>query len=387
MIVSQKYLQNDKTLPKLSTYKPNVKNTIFKALLILYFAIIRKNLRIFMSQDRVKQAISDIKQGKMVVMIDDEDRENEGDIVFGANFSTTKMVNFAISEAKGVLCVALTRKIAKSLNLDLMVTNNSSSHETAFTVSVDAKEASTGVSAYERDMTIKLLVDYNTKPEDLVRPGHIFPLIAKEGGVLERTGHTEGAVDLCKLAGIAPVAAICEIVKDDGEMARRPDLDEFCKKHKLNIIYVSDLVEYRMKNESLIQVVAQSNVEFMDENVKKFNILDHKNNAHTAFIFGKSKKKMAVKFHNISTDLSLLSDFAKFKNLQESIEYLKKQGGVLVFLENANNVKPLAKSYGIGAQILKYLGIEQIELLSSTQEKEYVGLSGFGLDIVKNVNV
>lgn len=340
-----------------------------------------------MSQSRVKQAIEDIKQGKMVVMIDDEDRENEGDIVFGANFSTTNMVNFAISEAKGVLCVALTKEIAKRLNLGLMVTNNSSSHETAFTVSVDAKDASTGVSAYERDMTIKLLVDYNTKSDDLVRPGHIFPLIAKEGGVLERTGHTEGAVDLCKLAGIAPVAAICEIVKDNGEMARRPDLDEFCKKHKLNIIYVSDLVEYRMKNESLIQVIAQSNVEFMGKTARKFNILDHKNNAHTAFVFGQNNKKMAVKFHNIITDLELLSSYDKFKNLQESIEYLQNNGGVLVFLENANSVKPLAKNYGIGAQILKYLGLEEIELLSASEEKEYVGLSGFGLGIVKNVNL
>ncbi len=163
--------------------------------------------------DRVEQAINDIKNGKMVVMVDDEDRENEGDLVFAATFSDTQKVNFAITHAKGVLCLALNEEIARRLDLNLMVDKNTSCHETAFTVTIDAKNTTTGVSAYERDVTIRLAADPMSKPQDFVRPGHIFPLIAKKGGVLSRTGHTEGSVDLCKLAGLTQAAVICEIVK------------------------------------------------------------------------------------------------------------------------------------------------------------------------------
>mgnify|MGYP000861381908 FL=1 len=204
--------------------------------------------------DRVEQAINDIKNGKMVIMVDDEDRENEGDLVFSAASSDMQKVNFAITHAKGVLCLAMDEANAKRLDLPLMVSKNTSSHETAFTVTIDAKEATTGVSAYERDMTIRLAASTDSVPENFVRPGHIFPLIAKKGGVLVRTGHTEGSVDLCKLAGVSPMAAICEIVKEDGTMARRDYLEEFCKKFDLNMVSVSDLVEYRLSHESLIDV-------------------------------------------------------------------------------------------------------------------------------------
>lgn len=339
------------------------------------------------ANERVLKAIEEIKKGNMVVMVDDEDRENEGDLVYAATFTTTEKVNFMISEAKGILCTALNKKIAKRLDLSPMVLNNNSSHETAFTVSVDAKEATTGVSAYERDMTIKLLVDYNSKVCDFVRPGHIFPLIAKDGGTLVRTGHTEGSVDLCRLAGLAEVAAICEIVKDDGTMARRPDLDEFCKKHNLHMVYISDIVEYRIKNESLIRVVAEEKVDFMGTKVRKFEILDHKDLHHIAYRFGNSKDTMAVKFHTIRSDHELLKDYESYQSLTNCIGYLQKNGGILLFLDANENNNIQMKEYGVGAQILRYLGVKNIELLTKRVNREYVGLSGFGLEVTNQISM
>ena len=235
-----------------------------------------------MALENVLRAIEDIKNGKMVVMVDDEDRENEGDLVFSATSSDMQKVNFAITHAKGVLCLAMDEANAKRLDLPLMVAKNTSSHETAFTVTIDAKDATTGVSAYERDMTIRLAADASSKPEDFVRPGHIFPLIAKNGGVLVRTGHTEGSVDLCKLAGVASMASICEIVKEDGTMARRDYLEEFCKKFGLNMISVSDLVEYRLSHESLIRVGEKSDVMIADYVATRYDITDHKGKIHSA---------------------------------------------------------------------------------------------------------
>ena len=211
---------------------------------------------------RVQEAIKEIKKGNMIIMIDDEDRENEGDLVYASMFSTAQKVNFMATHAKGLICVALSSDIAKQLNLAPMVKNNNSSYETAFTVSVDAKEALTGISASERDMTIRLLSDPLTKPTDLVRPGHIFPLIAKDGGTLIRTGHTEGSVDICKLAGLTQSSVICEIMKEDGSMARRLDLEKFAQKHKLKSVYISDLVEYRLRNESLVQEISEEKIIF-----------------------------------------------------------------------------------------------------------------------------
>lgn len=334
---------------------------------------------------RVKQAIEDMKMGKMVVMVDDEDRENEGDLVYASTFSTPEKVNFMASQAKGLICVALSRKIANRLNLAPMVKDNDSSYETAFTVSVDAKDAATGISAGERDMTIKILADYSSQPSELVRPGHIFPLIAKDGGALVRTGHTEGSVDLCKLAGLSESAVICEIMKEDGTMARRPDLDIFCEKHDLNIVYISDIVEYRMMHESLIRVIAESATEFMGEDVRRYDIVDHRENHHIAYTFGKTDKRSAVKFHNVMKDSELLASSTKFNALMHAVDHLKANGGVLIFLEKEENPNVQMREYGIGAQIVKYLGIEEIELLTSTKTREFVGISGFGLDVVDQI--
>lgn len=335
---------------------------------------------------RVLKAIEEIKKGNMVVMIDDEDRENEGDLVYGATFSTPEKVNFMIKEARGVVCTALNKKIANKLGLNLMVDDNNSQHTTAFTVSVDAKEATTGVSAFERDITIKILADYNSKPSDLVRPGHIFPLIAKDGGVLVRTGHTEGSVDLCKMAGISQVATICEIVKDDGSMARRPDLDKFCQKHNLHIVYIADLIKYRIENESLIRVVAESSVTFMNKNARRYEVLDHKDRHHIVYTFGEIKKNSSVKFHTILNDHELLSSSAKYNGLIKAIEYLQKNGGVIVFMPVDENTNAQMREFGIGAQILRYLGIQNIELLTSSKEREFIGISGFDLHVTKQIS-
>lgn len=337
-----------------------------------------------MAFEKVKQAINDLRAGKMVVMVDDEDRENEGDIVFAAAFSTADKVNFAITHAKGVLCLAMNESNAKRLNLPLMVSDNTSSHETAFTITIDAKEATTGVSAPERDLTIRLAADPTSKPDDFVRPGHIFPLIAKKGGVLVRTGHTEGSVDLCKLAGIAPMAAICEIVKEDGSMARRDYLEEFCKKFDLNIVSVSDIVSYRLSHESLINVHSAEPANLAGLKALKYRVTDHKGRIHEVYTFGKIGEKTRVKFHRTVKDYELLES-PKYSEFMAHLSLLSEQGGILVFLDTQGASSELIKDYGIGAQIIKHFGVKQIELLSSSKNREFVGISGFGLDIVSYI--
>ena len=334
-----------------------------------------------MAFENVKQAIEDIKAGKMVVMTDDEDRENEGDVVCAAAFCNEAKVNFMITHARGVLCTPLSAQLAAKFELSPMVASNTSCHETAFTISIDAAKAKTGVSAYERNMTIRMLVDPSTKAADFVRPGHIFPLIAKRGGVLERTGHTEGSVDLCALAGLAPVSVICEIVRDDGEMARRDDLVEFCTKHGLNMISVSELIEYRLHHEQLISVSKPKASQIAGLPAQKYELSDHLGNTHFAYTFGAldTSKPVNVKFHRIKTDHELLS-MTSYDEFIKSLKTLKTEGGMLVFLSGKSSKE--AKSYGIGAQILRHFDIKQITLLSENESQEFAAISGFGLDIV-----
>ena len=334
--------------------------------------------------NRVKEAIEEIKKGNMIIMIDDEDRENEGDIVYAATFSTPQKVNFCASEAKGLICVALSTDIASRLELNPMVNKNDSSYETAFTVSVDGKNCKTGISAYERDETIKILATCTSKPSDLVRPGHIFPLIAKDGGVLVRTGHTEGSVDLCKMAGINKAAVICEIMKDDGTMARRDDLEKFAKKHNLKTVFISDLVEYRLQHESLVRVIAQSKTKFLDFDARRYDFVDHNQNHHVAFVFDRDKPLEYVRFHKVASDLELFTK-NRYKNILKSIDILNKEGGVLIFLEESSIDNPYMKEFGIGAQILNHLGFSKIKLLVTKRGTEFVGISGFGLEVIKEV--
>ena len=330
----------------------------------------------------VEQAIEDLKNGKMLVMVDDVDRENEGDLVFASTFSSAQKVNFAITHARGVLCVALSPQIAQQLDLNLMVDKNTSSHETAFTVTIDAKDAKTGVSAYERNMTIELMSRVGACADDFVRPGHIFPLIAKSGGVLARTGHTEGSTDLCRLAGLSQSAVICEIVKDDGDMARRDDLEKFCAQHDINMISVAQIVQYRLKHETLVKFSELRDGVLCGEAAKFYDVSDHEGNEHRAYIFGEPEKSAQtnVKFHKISSDLEFLSD-AKFNDFMRDLEILRKEGGMLLMLKSAQNRADF-KSFGIGAQILAHLGVRKIKILSKSEPKDYAGLSGFGIDIV-----
>ncbi len=337
---------------------------------------------------RVKEAIKAIKQGKMIIMVDDEDRENEGDLVYASAFSTPEHVNFMATHAKGLICVAITEQTAHRLQLAPMVSSNTSSHETAFTVSVDAIDASTGISADERDMAIKILANPISRADELVRPGHIFPLIAKDGGTLVRVGHTEGSVDICRLAGISESAVICEMMKEDGSMARRDDLDLFAKKFNLPILYISDIVEYRLANETLVEVSNKEEIEFFGANVVKYDFIDHEKREHTAILFGDIEQTSNIKMHNIISDAKLLLNQNRYNRLINSISYLKEQGGVLVFIDNPEmSSSTNLKEYGVGAQILKDLGVKHMRLITDVDAPSFAGLAGFGLDIAEVIHL
>ncbi len=337
---------------------------------------------------RVLEAIEEIKKGNMVIMIDDEDRENEGDLVYAAAFSSPQHVNFMATNARGLICVALSKSIATKLDLNPMVSSNTSSYETAFTVSVDAKDALTGISAGERNDTIKILANPIAKADELVKPGHIFPLIAKEGGTLIRTGHTEGSVDICRLAGLSEAGVICEIIKEDGTMARRDDLDVFGEKHNLKTVFISDIVEYRLANESLVEVKNVEEIEFFGVKVTQHTFSDHDGIEHTAIEFYSSGTVSNVRVHNVIPDRELLLNQAKYNNLVASIEYLKKNSGLLVFInktQHQDNSAP--KEFGIGAQIIKSFGVSKMNLITSMKESDFVGLSGFGLEVNELIRV
>jgi len=337
---------------------------------------------------RVLEAIQEIKKGNMVIMIDDEDRENEGDLVYAAAFSTPKHVNFMATHAKGLICVALSKQTAMRLELNPMVSSNTSSYETAFTVSVDAKDALTGISAKERDDTIRILANPISQSDELVKPGHIFPLIAKDGGVLVRTGHTEGSVDLCRLAGLSEAGVICEIIKEDGTMARRDDLDIFGQKHNLKTVFISDLVEYRLANEILVKKKDSKEAEFFSQKVKIHTFLDHDNVKHTAIEFGCIKNIVNVRVHNVISDVELFLNQKKYTNLVNSIEYLKSNNGILLFINKTNHQdNAQMKEIGTGAQILKSLGVSKMNLITSLKQKDFVGLGGFGLHIENMLEV
>ncbi len=340
---------------------------------------------------RVQDAINAIKNGEMIIIMDDENRENEGDIVYAGEFSSAEKVNFLVTQARGVLCVSLTDEIAKKLDFPLMVDKNSSNHETAFTVSVDAKNAKTGVSAFERDMTIKLICNDTSKPSDFARPGHIFPLIAKKGGVLERTGHTEASVDICKLAGVKPIGVICELLKSDGTAASNNDdfVLEFAKKHNLTILYVADLIYYKIQYEQLIQKISESNVTFFGAECIKSIFIDHLDYKHIVYKFPKKdcnqNNSDNIKFHTFDNTLELLEN-GEFEILSKSIEFLKNNGGYLICMNgNKNTANEDSKEFGVGAQILKYFGISEFTLLSTHTNRKYIALSGFGLKIKENI--
>jgi len=369
------------------------------------------------SKERVERALEEIRKGKMIVLVDDEDRENEGDLYMAAEKVTPEAIAFMASRGRGLICLTLTDQRCAELALSMMVTeqDNHTPYGTAFTVSIDAREGiSTGISAYDRSLTIKLAIDPKTRPEQLVRPGHIFPLRARQGGVLVRAGQTEGSVDLSRMAGLHPSGVICEIMKEDGTMARMPDLEVFAREHDLMILTIADLIEYRMRHESLVQ--CQQEFALTTETGARFHASVWRDvmaeRTHLAIRFGEwsEEEEVLVRVHRSS----LLSDVFGFHrphaspSLQEVFQALEEAGkGVVLYLvypePGTDLIYPLAsyeererlalpqamrelREYGIGAQILSRLGLRNIRLMTNNP-KRLAGIDGYGLTIVEQVPI
>ena len=372
--------------------------------------------------DSIESAIEDIKQGKILIVVDDEDRENEGDFIVAARHATPEVINFMAKEGRGLICAALTDDRCKELELEPMVSSNTSLHETAFTISVDliGHGTSTGISAQDRSKTILALVNPDTKPEDLARPGHIFPLRAKPGGVLRRTGHTEAAIDLPRLAGLEPAGVLVEIMNEDGTMARLPQLEVLAQKLGVKIISIKDLIEYRLKTDSLIEEIVR--VE-MPTAYGQFQLAAFKEKEtgqeHLALIKGQWDKDepVLVRVHSscFTGDIlgSLRCDCGE--QLHSSMQMVEKEGkGVVLYMNQEgrgiglfNKLKayklqeegmdtvdanlhlglPMdARDYGVGAQILRILNVYNLRLISNNPKKR-AGLSGYGLKIVDTVPI
>jgi len=358
--------------------------------------------------DSVESAIQDIADGKMIIVTDDENRENEGDLVMAASKATPEAVNMMIRHARGLICAPTTGAQLRRLGINPMVQENRESHKTAFTVSVDAAEGiTTGISAYDRARTISILADPAAKPEALVQPGHIFPLRARDGGVLERAGHTEAAVDLASLAGLHPSAVICEILNDDGSMARLPELVAFKEKFGLKLLSIASLIEYRHRRDQLVELVCTRPFasEFGDFTLHVFrNKLDGRH--HLAFALGAlGSEPTLVRVHseNLLSDVFRQTGTDSHRMLTGSLEAIARAGnGVVLYMEHAqggadvirrlearhgDGPAPMSfRDYGIGAQILVALGLRKIRLLSNSTRK-VVGLDGYGLEIVEMVSV
>jgi 3,4-dihydroxy 2-butanone 4-phosphate synthase/GTP cyclohydrolase II len=374
-----------------------------------------------MKFNAIKEAVADLINGKFIIVVDDENRENEGDFIIAAEKITPKAVNFMAKHARGLMCVGLTEKRAKELRLNLMVADNTALHNTRFTVSVDYKKGTTtGISAPDRAVTIKALAESDTNPYDLGRPGHIFPIVARSGGVLRRTGHTEASVDLTMIAGLKPVSVMCEIMDENGEMARGDALHAIAKEHDIKIITVEDLIEYRRKHERYIERISEA---VLPTKIGKFNIIvyiDHlTEKEHVAMVMGDvgNGEPVMVRVHSecLTGDVfgSLRCDCGD--QLTRAMEMIANEGrGVVLYLRQEGrgiglkhkisayslqdqgmdtveaNVRlgflPDLRDYGMGAQMLSDLGIKKMTLLTNNPKK-IVGLQGYGLEIIDRIPI
>lgn len=370
--------------------------------------------------DRIEDAIYDLILGKMIIVVDDDDRENEGDLVALAEKATPEVINFMAKEGRGLICAPITEERAQELQLPPMVNKNTDYHGTAFTVSIDHVDTTTGISAYERSRTVQALLDPKAEPQDFRRPGHIFPLIARKGGVLRRAGHTEAAIDLARMCGAYPAAVICEIMKEDGTMARVPDLIEFARKHELKLISIRDLIHYRNEKENLVkrEVEVRMPTDYgVFQAIAYTNQIDDKE--HVALVKGKidPAKPTLVRVHSecLTGDVFHSQRCDCGPQLAAALKQINDHGsGVLLYMRqegrgigllnklkayklqeqgldtvDANlklGFKPDLRDYGIGAQILKDLGVRKMKLLTNNPRK-IKGLEGYGLEVVDRIPI
>jgi len=368
----------------------------------------------------IDEAIDDIAKGRMVILVDDEDRENEGDLCMAAEKVTPDAINFMAKHGRGLICLSLTPERVEELKLQMMTDDNTSPFGTAFTVSIESKKGvTTGISASDRATTILTAINPNTKPEDISKPGHVFPLRAKRGGVLQRAGQTEGSVDLVRLAGLYPAGVICEIMNDDGTMARVPQLTEFAKKHSMKIVTVKDLIKYRMRAELFVRRIAVTKLptEFGGDFTAVAYANDMDSNVHIALVKGEIKHEddVLVRVHSecLTGDVFGSKRCDCGEQLKKAMELIKKEGkGVVLYMRQEGRgiglvnklksyelqdkgldtveaniklgFKPDLRDYGIGAQILVDLGVRKMRLMTNNPKK-IIGLEGYGLKVVERI--
>tara|TARA_B100001146_G_scaffold31183_1_gene24606 strand:- start:902 stop:2032 length:1131 start_codon:yes stop_codon:yes gene_type:complete len=364
--------------------------------------------------NKIEDAIDAIKKGEIIIVVDDENRENEGDFIAAAEMINSSMINFMAKYGRGLICVPMSEKLCNKLDLKKMVPNNTDPFETAFTVSVDLKGngVTSGISAADRAKTVLALVENKTKPGDLTRPGHVFPLIAREGGVLRRTGHTEASIDFSRLAGLKSAGVLCEIMNDDGTMSRLPELNKVAKKFNLKIVSIEDLIAYRMKNDSLISKIFDENIstEYGGYRLRGYRQTNN-NQIHLALTLGEWKpdEPVLTRINSSVVENDILKILAgnNDKNYSKIFEKINEAGkGAVIFINqnpepenilerinklkdsnnklkinNSLNQKEDLKDFGIGAQIIHDISISKIKILSNSGKKPRVGLSGYGLSI------